>query len=561
MPEVTKEADPEFFKKLTEDTLSTNDHLKEYYDQIETIYNAKSEFLPGQDPDVADHEATSYDQGSESDVPFHNDKTYNIFLSKFTDALGKLLDHYDNSSLLQHDHKKQCVYFKYWFYDKIIKNILSDGNLHDFYKEIKGEDEEDESFCEAAEEKNSKDTGKLKEIYFEKEEEEEEEEIVEASPEDIDEDYMSEDENQHICEDEECCNKKILLSLGKSNICNIYKLKLNQIRDIKLLYDYLENGKSKNISSIKDEISKSTYCSSFNKTIELYNEKSKCRIDDFDNGHCQEVEDCKKTYPHTNVHVLECAKAEPTTGSPQRSSINNELQEATNALSPTGLADSSDSTTSFPSSDVSHVKSENPQGVGFIYLLIPSETADFVLTTQHTCDDIGKKHCLGNGEQVVQSDQLHTATSPLRDMGESHTTTFTSSTSCPHGNGKEACDNSSQPQAVINRETTDQLNKLRHEHTVDQVNPHMVSQEENGNTNTIVSSASSVLGVSALAFMLYKFTPLGSLINNRRGGMDTWDINEEGYDENLLFSSALGNTNSNNNNYSIGYYSLGNTQM
>ncbi|SBT84233.1 PIR protein, partial [Plasmodium ovale] len=84
-------------------------------------------------------------------------------------------------------------------------------------------------------------------------------------------------------------------------------------------------------------------------------------------------------------------------------------------------------------------------------------------------------------------------------------------------------------------------------------------QEETGNTNTIVSSASTVLGVSALAFMLYKFTPLGSLINNRRGGMDTWDINEEGYDENLLFSSALGNTNSNNNNYSIGYYSLGNT--
>ncbi|SBS89268.1 PIR Superfamily Protein [Plasmodium ovale curtisi] len=522
-----KDADLEFFEKLTKDTLRTNEHLQKYYNQIESIYEIKFEFLPGQDPEVADHEATRDYEGSESDISFHNDKTYNIFLSKFSYALELFFTYYD-SSLLQHDHSKQCVYFKYWFYDKILKNIFSNEKLNDFYKKIKEGDDEDESVCEAAEEKNSKDTGEPKELFFENEEEEEEE-IVEASSDDSDEDYMSEDENQHICKDGECCNKKILLSLGTSNSCNIYKLKLNQIRNIKLLYDYLEDI-NKNRNYAKEKISKSNYCSSFNESIKLYNEKSKCRIDDLDNEYCQEVEECKKIYPLTNVHILECAKAESTTASSQRSSINNQLQEATKAPSPTGLPDRSDSTRSSLSSDVPHAVSESPKGVNFIYLLILLEPADFVLTTQHTCDGIGKKHCLGNGEQVIQSDQLHTGTSSLRDMGESHTTTFTSSTSCPHGNGKEACDNSSQPQAVINRETTDQLNKLRHLHTVDQVNPRMVSQEENG-----------------------------SLINNRRGGINTLDINEEVYDENLLFSPELGNTNSNNNNYSIGHYSLGNT--
>ncbi|SBT73111.1 hypothetical protein POWCR01_000081400 [Plasmodium ovale] len=40
--------------------------------------------------------------------------------------------------------------------------------------------------------------------------------------------------------------------------------------------------------------------------------------------------------------------------------------------------------------------------------------------------------------------------------------------------------------------------------------------------------------------------------------MNTWNINEEGHDQNL-FSPDLENENWNNNNYSIGYYSLGNT--
>ncbi|SBS93315.1 PIR Superfamily Protein [Plasmodium ovale curtisi] len=567
MPENPKNADFEFFDKLTKDTLNTNEDLKEYYNKIESIYNGYFICRPGQEAEVREYEATETTedyQCSESDISFHNDQTHNTFLSKFADALGKLLAHYDESSLLQHDHIKHCVYFKYWFYDKIIKNILSDRNLHEFYEALEDEDKDLEN-QEVSASVKEEDREKLEVVYLEQDIEEEEE-FEDGSSLDSEEDGTEESEDtqqgksKHKYKSEDNDSDEILLSLDISNHCNIYKLELNQIKYIKILYDYLEDI-NKNRSYAKEKISKSNYCSSFNETIKLYNKKSKCRIDDLDNEYCQEVEECKKIYPLTNVHILECAKAEPTTDSSQRSSINNELQEATNAPSSTGLPDRSDSTRSSPSSDVSHVVSESSKGVGFIYLLIPPEPADFVLTTQHTCDDMGKKYCLGKDEQVIQSHQPHTGTSSLRDIGESHTTTFTSSTSCPHDNGKvgRSCESSSQSLAPMSTKTRNHLNELPQEKTDMRNEPDVSLQEENGNTNTIVSSASSVLGVSALLFMLYKFTPLGSLINNRRGGINTWDINEEGYDENLLFSSALGNTNSNNNNYSIGYYSLGNT--
>ncbi|SBT01108.1 PIR Superfamily Protein [Plasmodium ovale curtisi] len=546
MPENPKDDGFEFFDKLTKGTLSANKELEEYYNRIESLYNENSIFVCGHDAEVADcedSEAIVDHQGSYSDKSFHNDQTYHIFLSKFTNALGKLINQYYASSSLQHDHSKQCVYFKYWFYDKILKNIFSNKKLKDFYAKIKEGDEEDKSVCEAAEEQHSNDTDELIEQFLEQSEEEEDE-IVQASSEDSDED-MSEDENQPTCKDGECCNKKILLSLGKSNSCNIYKLKLNQIRNIKLLYDYLEDDKSNNRSSAKEKISKSTYCSFFNETIELYKEKSKCRIYNLNNEYCQEVEKCKNIYPLTNGHILECAKSESTSGSPQRSSNNEELQEATTAPSPPGSGASSDNS---PSGDLSHAVSENLK-----------EVADVVSTTQHTPGDMIEKHTLDAPEHITVPDHPNTQVASSADVAGSYSMDSKTLNSCHNGNVGRTCESSLQELAAMPTETVNNLKQLRQENTNINTEPDTGLQEETGNTNTIVSSASSVLGVSALAFMLYKFTPLGSLINNRRGGIDTWDINEEPYDENLLFSSALGNTNSNNNNYSIGYYSLGNT--
>ncbi|SBS90802.1 PIR Superfamily Protein [Plasmodium ovale curtisi] len=493
MSENPKDADLEFFDNLTKDTLSTNGHLKKYYDTIESLYNGNSIFLSGQDAENETHEVhqvTGDDQDAQSGDYFQNNRT-DIFISKFSIALEKLLYQYDDFSLLQNDHSNPCVYFKYWFYDKILKNIFYKEKLEHFYKEIQHGDEEDESESEKVEQ-FEEGTGELREVFLDNAEEEEEEDLVEGSSEDSEEDDTVESESQHRCKDEDCDSKKILLALGKSNSCKIYKLNLNQIRVLKLLYDYLEDYKGKNRSSIEKEISKRAYCSFFKETIELYKDKGKCKSNYSHKEFCQELEECWNNYSHTQIPTLSCNIKESASDPPQQSTDGKTLQEATSAPSPPGRGVGSS-----PSDDLSHSVSESRERVA--------------------------------------------------------------STSCQNGSVGKHCKSSLQRLSTIRTEASTKLNIGEQENTENHDETEVGLQEETGNTNTIVSSASTVLGVSALAFMLYKFTPLGSLINNRRGGINTWDINEEGYDENLLFSPALGNTNSNNNNYNIGYYSLGNT--
>ncbi|SBT00613.1 PIR Superfamily Protein [Plasmodium ovale curtisi] len=534
------------------DTLNTNKDLKKYYDKIESIYNENFTCLSGQEAEVTYCEKTGDDQGSEPDKSSYNDQTHINFILKFPNALTHLFKYYE-SSLLQHYNSKQCVYFKYWFYDKIIKNILSDGNLHEFYEALEDEHEDLEnqeasgSIQEAVREK-------LEEVFLEQDIEEEGEKLEDGSSIDSDEEdtegseYAQNGESQHKSKGDDNDSDKILLSLDKSHHCNIYKLKLNQIKDIKILYDYLED-KSNNRSSI-EAISKSTYCSTFNKTIELYINKSKCKSNDFVNAYCREVEEWSKNDSLTNISILRCAEAESTSGTLEQVVENKELEGKRPQSFPSKLGAGSDSTTSSLYSDLLHTKTESFKE--------PPKPANCDSTTQLGCDAIGEKHTFVNDERAIESGHPHTPISSLRDMGRSYSKDSEASFLCPNVGVGRSCESSSQTLSEIPKETENHLKQLQ-ENTNVHTEPDMDSQEDTGSTNTIVSSASTVLGVSALAFMLYKFTPLGSLINNRRGGMDTWDINEEGYDENLLFSSALGNTNANNNNYSIGYYSLGNT--
>ncbi|SBT50984.1 PIR Superfamily Protein [Plasmodium ovale wallikeri] len=525
-----------------------NKELEKYYKTIESLYNENSTSICGHDAEVADCEATEGigdHQGSYSDKSFHNDQTYNIFLSKFAHALVKLLDHYDDSSLLQYDHNKQCVYFKYWFYDKIIKNILSDKNLHHFYEALEDEDKdlEDQEVSRSIKEV----TEELEEVFLEQDSEEEEEELEDGSSLDSEEDDTEESEDtqegksQHRYKSEDNDSDEILLSLDKSNHCNIYKLELNQIKDIKILYDYLED-KSKNRSSI-ETISKSTYCSTFNKTIELYNDKRKCKSYDFVNEYCREVEECRKNNSLTNISILRCAEAESTSGTVEQAVDNKELGgERPPSLSSERGAGSDGSL----SSGLLDTKPENLRG-------------ELGSTALHYGDNMKERQPFVDGERITDRGNLNTHISSSDIIRGSHLMDTEASNSCHNGSVGRSCKSSLQQLAAMPTEKVDNLKQLRQENTNMNSEPDTGLQEENGSTNTIVSSASSVLGVSALLFMLYKFTPLGSLINNRRGGINTWEVNEEGYDENLLFSSALGNTNSNNNNYSIGYYSLGNT--
>ncbi|SBT84167.1 PIR protein [Plasmodium ovale] len=535
MSENPKDADLEFFDNLTKDTLSTNGHLKKYYDTIESLYNGNSIFLSGQDAENETHEVhqvTGDDQDAQSGDYFQNNRT-DIFISKFSIALEKLLYQYDDFSLLQNDHSNPCVYFKYWFYDKILKNIFYKEKLEHFYKEIQHGDEEDESESEKVEQ-FEEGTGELREVFLDNAEEEEEEDLVEGSSEDSEEDDTVESESQHRCKDEDCDSKKILLALGKSNSCKIYKLNLNQIRVLKLLYDYLEDYKGKNRSSIEKEISKRAYCSFFKETIELYKDKGKCKSNYSHKEFCQELEECWNNYSHTQIPTLSCNIKESASDPPQQSTDGKTLQEATSAPSPPGRGVGSDSITSIMIiiTELIYILylfkcSISITPSSFQILIHFPNPVDIASTTQHMSHDIGEKHALKIPEH--------------------------------NGSVGKHCKSSLQRLSTIRTEASTKLNIGEQENTENHDETEVGLQEETGNTNTIVSSASTVLGVSALAFMLYKFTPLGSLINNRRGGINTWDINEEGYDENLLFSPALGNTNSNNNNYNIGYYSLGNT--
>ncbi|SBS93403.1 PIR Superfamily Protein [Plasmodium ovale curtisi] len=544
MPEDNAKFDLAFYNKLTEDSLNTNKDLKEYYDKIECIYNRNSICLSGKEAEVTDCEETEAiedDQCSEPDKSPYNDQTNINFMSKFPNALAHFFTYYE-SSLLQHDHNKQCVYFKYWFYDKIIKNIFSNEKLEEFYEEIKEGDKEDESESEDVEQ--IRDEKELEEEYLEREEEEEEE-LVDGRLIDSEEDNTAVCESHHGCKGENLDSKKILFSLDNSSICNIYKLNLDKIKYIKLLYDYLEGYKSKNKNSVEEEISKSTYCSSFNETIELYKEKSKCKIDYLDNEYCQEVDECRNNYSHVKISTLNCNTDKYASDPTQHSNDVKKLQEGP-AQSLPGRG-----TGSSLSSGLVDTKPE-----GFRESL---DSTKLVSTVLNSGDNMKERQPLVDGEHITDHDNLNTQILPSDIMRRSHLMGTEESNTCDNGKLGRSCESSSQPLAQMSTETGNHLNKLSQEKTDMHTEPDVSLQEENGNTNTIVSSASAVLGVSALAFMLYKFTPLGSLINNRRGGMNTWDINEEVYDENLLFSTALGNTNSNNNNYSIGYHSLGNT--
>lgn len=57
-----------------------------------------------------------------------------------------------------------------------------------------------------------------------------------------------------------------------------------------------------------------------------------------------------------------------------------------------------------------------------------------------------------------------------------------------------------------------------------------------------------------------QFTPLGSMVNNRKRKKDKWKINYEQYDQHLLYNPEFGNINSKNNKYNIAYYSLINSE-
>ncbi|SBS93408.1 PIR Superfamily Protein [Plasmodium ovale curtisi] len=309
----------------------------------------------------------------------------------------------------------------------------------------------------------------------EEEDEDEEEEEDEDDEEDGDEDEKDEDEE---VVDGDC--DKILPELGSSN-CHVHKMNLCQTKDIKLLCDYLESyADETNKLTIANEISKSNYCSSFNKIINWYNDKTKCQGENFENEYCPYIKRFRNKYSHETIETLKCTVNESSLSSPEH----------------------------YYSMSTSQVKKPN---TGDQYVLsdsLPRGEPDFLesLVTEildpETSDNNGamsEKQAMEGNQSVRESHHAPSQITPSSEQDGSDTMISTSSTSCPHSSRKESCD------------------KL------------------------LITS---------------KFTPIGSKINNRKRKKHIWKMNEEQYDQLLMYNPEIGNTNSNNNKYNIRYYSL-----
>ncbi|SBT59175.1 PIR Superfamily Protein [Plasmodium ovale wallikeri] len=385
----------------------------------------------------------------------------------------------------------------------------------------------------------------------EEEEGEEEEEEEEEEEDEEDEDEEEEDEDEKVVEDD--CNK-IPPELCSSN-CHIHKLNSCETKDIKLLCNYLEKcSDATKKCSIESEISNSKYCETFNKIIDVYNDEKKCKDGNSNNEYCQVVKQCREKYPNKNWSKLKCTEAKSPSRSQESATESEELQVEVHEVPPPEHGTGNDSSTGElqcgSSFGLSHAEAESLEG---------SPNSEELVSTVIPKDGIMNEKQHGRrGAQTTQPNQVQSQTLSSSYMDESHKMVSTSLTSCPYGSNKDPCENSLQPPAVINGEKIYQLDKVIHEQTEDEVNSHRNSQGTGSISITLIS-ASSVLGIPLLLFMLYKFTPLGSMTNKRKRKKDKWKNNEERHDRHLLHNNELRNINSNIIKYNIAYYSLVNS--
>ncbi|SBT57552.1 PIR Superfamily Protein [Plasmodium ovale wallikeri] len=377
----------------------------------------------------------------------------------------------------------------------------------------------------------------------EDEEEEGEEEEEEEEDEEDEEDEEEEDDNEE--EDEEVVDgdcSKILLEL-RSDDCHKCKMSLCQIKEIKLLYHYLKSysdGTKK--LNIVNELSKGDDCSSLNKIIDLYNDRTKCQDDKLEKEYCPYIKHFRNKYSHETIETLKC-----TVNESSLSSQEHDHSMSTSQVKKPATGDQRKgnvSSDSLPCSEPGCLKS-------LVTEILDSGAPD------NDGAMSGKQPMDGN-QSDSESHHAPSQLTPSSEQNGSDTMISTSSTSCPYGSNNKPCENSLQPPVVINGEKTYQLDQTIHEHTEDEVNSHRNSQGT-GSTSITLISASSLLGITFLLFMLYKFTPLGSMVNNRKRKKSKRKIKDEQYDQHLLHNNELRNINSNIIKYNIAYYSLVNS--
>ncbi|SBT84295.1 PIR protein [Plasmodium ovale] len=456
-----------------------------------------------------------------------NKEPISIFMLKLKDSL-KILDPYFTTSLLDEKENKK---FEGKGNQEEDRQKASEDVTR---REVPGEGENREK-----EARGEKGAGDDEEEVEEEEEEDEEDEEEEEEDEDEEEDDEEEEEDDKG-KRKENADSNILFELN-SNDCSAQILKLNRIKCMRLLYVYLENYNDQTKrANIENKISGSSYCNSFNEIIDLYNNKSECISPNSDNEYCQEVQQYREKYQNINISNLSCTGTKSQSYSQEHETRSEQLQVEESEQTILRHGTRSDAATGNPTDELLDAKPKSAEGSpnpGLAAGVLPNGGV------------VIEKQPLGMGDQTSESVQVHSQTLTSSSINGNYTLISLSSTSCPNGSNKEPCDDSLQESAATERENTNELGLPKQKHADGHTEINVNSQEENGNTSTTITSATSVLGIPL-------FTPIGSLLNKRREKKPTWNINEAQYDQNLLYNSELRNANSNNIKYNIGYYSL-----
>ncbi|SBT83646.1 PIR protein [Plasmodium ovale] len=410
---------------------------------------------------------------------------------------------------------------------------------------------------EAAPENEARKEEEDEEEEEEEEEDEEEEEEDEDEEDDDDEDDDEDDEENAEEEDKTVVENdciKIPPKLCSTN-CHIHKLNLCEKKDIKLLCYYLEKCSDlTEKSSSESEISNSSYCKTFNKIINVYNDKTKCKDGNSDNEYCQEVKQCRDKYPNKNLSKLKCTEEESSSLSQEPATGSEQLQVEVHESPPLEHGTGSDSITGEtrcgPSVDISHPENKS--------LEISPRTEEIAVYVQPNCDVVSAKEPLGGDDQIAKCVQVQPQTLTSSDTNESYITSSTSSISCQLSNDKKSCEKSLVTSEGTHRETIYHLSQSSQEHTINHSETHMHSKEETGSASTTITSASTVLGIPFFVFMLYKFTHIGSLLHNKiiKKGKITEYINGDSSDEMLNEYFMYDNSKSQEKGCSIPYHSV-----
>ncbi|KNA00149.1 hypothetical protein PVNG_03489 [Plasmodium vivax North Korean] len=265
-------------ESLKEITIPKNTNLEKYFKTLDGVKDIDPILVPDEDGNPVFHDSFGDDHFSITDGVVNFDLQH-IFdedtddtdvtddtkdIESIRNAYYTFIKNYlfydkkaSDTSFFTGDSTKKCFYFKYWFYYYLIKNQISESIINEIFNHFFGENGED--------------------------------------------DILKGYREQH------------------SETCPIYRMELDKIKNIKILYDYLENYKNAtNKSNIEEKIKESECCNSFNELIEEYNKKVACVSTDNNKDYCSELEYCRKIYQEIELKVLECVNngksKEPVSG-------------------------------------------------------------------------------------------------------------------------------------------------------------------------------------------------------------------------------------------------------